>query len=57
MVVDVGRCIAAGATALVAGSAIFGKGRDAHRALLPREARIAAYRAAIDEILGDGGGA
>jgi ribulose-phosphate 3-epimerase len=49
-----GRCIAAGATALVAGSAIFGKGRDAQGALLPRDRRITAYRAAIDEIVGDG---
>ncbi len=49
-----GRCIAAGATALVAGSAIFGKGRDADGKLLPHEARVAAYRRAIDAILGDG---
>jgi ribulose-phosphate 3-epimerase len=49
-----GRCIAAGATALVAGSAIFGQWRDAQGALLPRDARVAAYRAAIDAIVGDG---
>lgn len=48
-----GRCVAAGARALVAGSAIFGKGRDASGALLPRDARVTAYRAAIDAILGD----
>jgi ribulose-phosphate 3-epimerase len=48
-----GRCVAAGASALVAGSAVFGKGRAADGKLLPREARIAAYRAAIDQIRGD----
>jgi len=48
-----GRCIAAGATALVAGSAVFGKGRDPSGKLLPRDARVAAYRRAIDAIRGD----
>jgi len=48
-----GRCVAAGATALVAGSAVFGKGRGADGQLLPRDARVAAYRAAIDRIRGD----
>lgn len=47
------RCIAAGATALVAGSAVFGKGRDPSGALLARETRIAAYREAIVAIRED----
>jgi len=48
-----GRCVAAGATALVAGSAVFGKGRDADGRVLPRDARIAAYRAAMTKIRED----
>jgi ribulose-phosphate 3-epimerase len=41
-----GRCVAAGATALVAGSAVFGAGREGG-VLLERPARVEAYRDAI----------
>ena len=48
-----GRCLAAGATALVAGSAIFGKGRTAEGTLRPRAERVEAYRQAISALLED----
>jgi len=48
-----GRCVAAGATALVAGSAVFGRGRAKDGSLLPRPARVDAYRAAIAAIRED----
>lgn len=47
------RCIAAGATALVAGTAVFGAGRGVGGVLLPRAERVAAYAAAIRAIRED----
>jgi ribulose-phosphate 3-epimerase len=48
-----GRCVAAGAHALVAGTAVFGAGRGEGGALLPRARRVSAYATAIRALRDD----